>query len=225
MYDINNYKYTISEGFSFYGIKPVDNAISDYIKYFELLIDWNQRTNLVSKNDLSRFAEYHILDSLKVCSFVNFYNIKRILDLGSGAGLPGVPISIAFPHIETFLVDSRKKRCIFLNEIKNNFPYLNINVIHSKAESMPENFNGYFNIVISRAVYDLKNFYLVSKRFLNDNGALVSIKGDNIKNELLDIENILDNNVFNINIFVPEKFKNVRLGNIAVISKKSFQQF
>jgi 16S rRNA (guanine527-N7)-methyltransferase len=224
MYDIDNFKDTISDGFSFYGIKPADNAISDYIKYFELLIEWNQRTNLVSKNDLPRFAEYHILDSLKVCSFINFYNIKSILDLGSGAGIPGVPISIAFPHIETFLVDSRKKRCNFLNEIKKNFPYLNINVINSKAESMPESFNGYFDIVISRAVYDFKKFYLVSKRFLNDNGALVSIKGDNINNELSDIENILDNNVFNINIYVPVKFKNVRQGNIAVFSKKSFQQ-
>lgn len=225
MYDINNFKNTISDGFSFYGIKPVDNAISDYVKYFELLIDWNQRTNLVSKNDLPRFAEYHILDSLKVCSFINFFNIKRILDFGSGAGLPGVPIAIAFPQIEIFLVDSRKKRCIFLNEIKKNFSYLNINVIHSKAESMPENFNGFFDIVITRAVYDFKTFYLVSKRFLNDNGALVSIKGDNIKNELSDIENIIDNDVFNIKIYVPAQFKNVRQGNIAVISKISFQQF
>lgn len=219
MYDRNKFRNDLYYGASRYGINLDDRTLSLFVIYYDLLLDWNRRMNLVSKRDINRFVEYHLLDSLKVSSCFDMFKVNRILDFGSGAGLPGIPLTFAFPHLETFLVDSKKKRCIFLENIIKSIPSLGARIICSRIENLPDHLNEYFDMVITRGTVKLKNLFLYSSRFIHRGGFLVSIKGDNIEDELADLENVSDSNFFHIKQTVPKDVLNVRQGKIIIITR------
>ncbi len=205
-------------GASRYGITLNDDSLYLYEKYYDLLLEWNDRINLVSKRDMTRFVPYHLLDSLKVASCFDMLKVNRMLDFGSGAGLPGIPLSLSFPHIETFLVDSRKKKCICLENIIGALP-INVRVLCSRIEHLPDLYNNYFDLVITRATVKLETFFRWTHRFVHSGGSLIAIKGDTIHDEFGRLQTTSDSRVFNIKLTVPENVSHVRQGNIVVMTR------
>ncbi len=215
-----SFKSTVCNGAASYGVILDDIAVSKLGRYFEILSDFNLRTNLVSKGDMKRFAEYHILDSLKIASCVDLSGFGRAMDFGSGAGLPGIPLAAAFPDMEMVCVDSRTKRCVFLSAAVTEIPLHNVHVLHSKAESLSSDYDCAFDCVLTRATTSLDSFFRIAGRFILPQGMLVAIKGDDIDNEIQTLKKTIDSSLFNIDISRPSIVNNVRTGYIVTISEK-----
>jgi 16S rRNA (guanine527-N7)-methyltransferase len=210
----------ILDGAGIYGLSLDDTAVSRLETYYDILSEYNLRTNLVSKGDMRRFPEYHILDSLKIVSCQDMSGISRMMDFGSGAGLPGIPLAVAFPHIETYLVESRKKRCEFLSAAIERMSLSNAHVLQSRAESLSGEYDRSFELVVTRATVSLEMLFRCTGRFITAAGALVSIKGDDIEKELGDLKNAVDPKLININVSPPKPVNNVRSGHIVTISAR-----
>ena len=209
---------TVRNGAETYGITLGDEAITRLENYFEILTAYNLRTNLVSKGDMERFAEYHILDSLKIASCIDLSGVRRAMDFGSGAGLPGIPLAVVFPGMEMYCVDSRTKRCAFLSAAVSDIPLQNVRVLRSRAESLPADYNRFFNCIVTRATVSLESFFRIAWRFSAPHGILVAIKGDDIGDEIQSLKNAADLSLFNIEISRPAPVENVRTGHIVTIS-------
>jgi len=220
MKSINDFNNILREGAIRYGISLDDKTIAFFKTYTGMVSSWNLRMNLVSKRDVNRFVEFHLLDSLKLASCLNMSTFRSVLDFGSGAGLPGIPLALAFPHLSVTLVDSRLKKCSFLEEALKTVPVINAMVIRSRIDSLPEKFYGFFDMVITRATVSLSQFFLQCARFVSQNGTLVAIKGDNVANELEDLQNIDDTRFFHIFSTVPASVENVRNGTIIFITRR-----
>ncbi len=207
----------IEEGAIIYGCPLSPDSLDHIEAYYHLILDWNERMNLVSGRDIERFAEYHILDSLKTASVFNYSSVETLMDFGSGAGLPGIPLSAAFPHLKVCLIESRLKRCRFLEECASQIPGLGIEVVRTRVEDLPRNYNKRFDAVISRATVKLDKYLELTKRFIRANGTLIAIKGDSIKKELSELTSSTKYRLFNISSTVPANFLSVRQGNIILI--------
>ena len=146
-YNKDDFFNKILTGCLVYGIKTDSLMIENLFSYYEILFDKSSETNLISKNDLSRFIEYHILDSLKTTCCFDYTKNIRILDFGSGSGIPGIPLTISFPHIKTVLIDSRKLRCDFLCSVSSILNNLNISVVCSSIESYSIEENQTFDLI------------------------------------------------------------------------------
>ncbi len=210
----------LREGAASYGVHLTVDMIRSLERYYSLVLDWNSRMNLVSSGDLSRFIEYHILDSLKAASVFDFSSVRSMLDFGSGAGLPGIPLAVAYPHLRTVLLDSREKRCRFLDTAIHDIPVLNASVLRSRVEELDSGFDQTFEIVITRATVSLSDYYRLCSRLVSPNGTLVSIKGDAVDDEFRELENTVDTRVFHIRRVTPVTFPGVRTGQIVLIKRK-----
>lgn len=150
-------------------------------KYIALLLDWNQRINLISPNDEERIAERHILESLAVFSAWSFPQNASVLDLGSGGGFPGVPLKIMRPDLAMTLLESRQKKAFFLNTAIRELKFENCRVVNARAEELS---GKKYSIVIARAVADLKTLWEWSRPLLISGGALLAMKGGELDDEL-----------------------------------------
>jgi 16S rRNA (guanine527-N7)-methyltransferase len=216
----NDFYLSLSSGALVYGIHLDDDALSLFKRYADLVTLWNGNMNLVSRRDMERFVEYHLLDSLKVSSCADILSVEKLMDFGSGPGLPGIPLKIAFPHLKEVLVDSMAKRINFLDQAVSELSLPDISVIRSRIENIPSSFNGSFDMVISRATVSLSLFFTYTARFLHSRGMLVSIKGEHIEDELLELQNFVDPRLFNISVCKPPMLEKVRTGYIVIIIKK-----
>ena len=210
----------MTSGAQSYGISLDSRTLDRFERYESLVREWSTGTNLVSRGDLDRFAEYHLLDSLKVASCLDFGRIRRLLDFGSGAGLPGIPLALAFPHIAISLVDSRKKRCIFLDTAVRELDLEQATVVCGKLERLERSFDGSFDAVITRGTVSLEGFYRSAARFLSPGGSLVAIKGDHIEEEFERLSSAVDRSAFNIIATGPVPVLGVRTGRVVLVTKR-----
>lgn len=216
---LTRFQSVLSEGARQYGIDLSGTVLDLFFSYYTMLSRWNTRTNLVSKRDIARFVEYHLLDSLKVASIFDFSGVRTMMDFGSGAGLPGIPLTFAFPYITTTFIESRSKRVDFLKDVIISFPVVNAHVIKTGIESLPESFNCSFDVVITRATVKLKKFYSLSSRFLAPGGSLITIKGESISDEVSELKSVLDEQLFTLTIMPPAPVADVRNGFIVIIKR------
>ena len=167
------------------------------IRYLDLIKKWNRVYNLTSICKPEEMLSSHILDSLAVVPHLNGH---RLADVGSGAGLPGIPIAIFRPHWKIVLIESSLKKSAFLQQVKFDLELDNINVIRGRVEKFhpPEK----FNTVICRALCSLRNFVLLAGHLLgecNKENRLVVMKGARPENELKQLpENFFAESVFPI---------------------------
>jgi len=161
--------------------KPASKQIEQLQKYIALLLDWNQRINLISPNDEERIAERHILESLAVLSAWPFPENASVLDLGSGGGFPGVPLKIMRPDLAMTFLESRQKKALFLNAAVQALKLSNCRAVNARAEELTKE---RFSIVIARAVADLKTLWKWSRPLLVSGGALLAMKGGELNDEL-----------------------------------------
>lgn len=204
-----------------YGIALTDDAIERLFHYRDLAADWSTRINLVSRRDLDRFLTYHLLDSLKCAPFLGIH-VRRLFDFGAGAGLPGIPLAIAFPDIAITLLESRLKRIMFLEHAVRELSLGTVRVVRSRAEDLPPSENRQYDVVVTRATVSLAAFFTTCRRFTTRTGRLLSIKGEDISEELAALRAAVDPSVFNISVARPPIVPGVRTGTIVTVSPVSY---
>ncbi len=168
-----------------YGISLDEKALKRFENYYNFLVEYNQHTNLTSITEKNDVIIKHFLDSIILTKFFELNSDTKLIDVGTGAGFPGVPIKIANPEINLTLLDSLNKRIIFLNKLLEKLN-LTAEVFHSRAEECGKNknFREKFNIVTSRAVAKLTVLSEYCLPLLKVGGFFVSLKGSNVEDEL-----------------------------------------
>ena len=179
--------------FANHGITITEEQEQKLNQYYDLLIDWNNKINLTSIVEYEEVIWKHFLDSafFVSCDKVDLKEKKKVLDLGTGAGFPGMVLAILCPDYEFVLADSLNKRIEFLKVVINRLQIHNVSVIHGRAEELgrDENFRNQFDYVVSRAVAELPVLLEYCIPFVKVGGVFVSYKSGDIKEELVAADN------------------------------------
>ena len=154
--------------------------------YYNELLKWNPKANLISKRDENRIAERHFLESALLSLLNEFQGELSVLDLGTGGGFPGVPLKIVSPDLQVVLLDSKRWKGLFLKHLIEVLELQNTEVLCERAETAAENkeYRNRFDRVVCRAVTDLSALYRLSRSFLKSGGKLVAVKGSRMNDEL-----------------------------------------
>ena len=181
-----------------------------YSKLAQLYKYWNSKVNLISRKDIDNLEINHILHSLSIVKIVIFKDSTSVLDVGTGGGLPGIPLAIFFPKVNFTLIDSIGKKIKVVKSICSELSINNVNAINDRVE----NHLDHYDFILSRAVTRMDNFYkLVYKNFRYDSSnkiknGIISLKGGDLDEELKDFKkkNIYDiNEYFNYEFFQTKK--------------------
>jgi 16S rRNA (guanine527-N7)-methyltransferase len=166
------------------GIELTDRQLTQFDSYRRELRKWNASMNLISENSSGEIIMRHFLDSLTALTFINRQD-ARILDLGTGAGLPGIPLKIASPGLGLYLLESNRKKVSFLKNVLRLLDLPDTCVLHERAEHLQKNsqWKNFFDIVISRAAFKLPAILPLGTTFLSPGGRLIALKSDDIAAE------------------------------------------
>ena len=166
----------LSEAANAMGIALGKGALSLFAAYYGELLAWNSKINLVSVKSDSDIIIKHFIDSLTLLPYIRD-NTCRVIDIGSGAGFPGIPLKIAVNSLKVFLLESSRKKSSFLKHVIRRLNLTDAVVIHNRAELlMDEAYRGFFQIVTSRATSKLPEFLRMGASFLAPNGFLIAMK-------------------------------------------------
>ena len=143
--------------------------------YLLLLKKWNKVYNLTAIDSLDAMITQHILDSLAVCPHLPLQKHQRIIDVGTGAGLPGIPLALVFPEQSWTLLDSNSKKTAFLLQVKADLALTNVAVVHARIEDFEA--TPHYDGVISRAFTALDNFIAKTRHLLAQDGTWYALKG------------------------------------------------
>ena len=122
-------------------IKLEKRQICQFLQYYELLVEWNSFMNLTAITDYDEIIKKHFVDSLSLIKAIDLSKEISVIDIGTGAGFPGIPLKIAFPNLKITLLDSLNKRIKFLNEVIDKLELKDINTIHGRAEDFAKDKN------------------------------------------------------------------------------------
>lgn len=173
----------------FPNLKPEQYARFDQLE--PLYKEWNEKINVISRQDIENLEERHVLHSLAIAKVIQFLPGSKVLDLGTGGGFPGIPLAILFPETQFVLVDGTGKKIRVVQEVANALGLENVVAIHSRAEEIK--MNAAFDFVLSRGVATLDKLLVWSQRFLKKkhihvlpNGVL-ALKGGNLSAEIREL--------------------------------------
>lgn len=160
------------------GIILTDNQINQFRKYFELLVEWNEKMNLTAITDLEGVYLKHFYDSISASFYFDFTKIESVCDVGAGAGFPSLPIKICFPHLHITIVDSLNKRITFLNHLSQELQLDNVSFVHARAEEFGQNalYREKFDVVTARAVARLSVLSELCIPLVKKGGYFVALK-------------------------------------------------
>lgn len=173
------------------GIDITKKQLEQLKKYYELLIDWNEKINLTSIIDKKQVYLKHFYDSLTIAKIINLNEIENMCDIGTGAGFPGLVIKIFFPHIDITLVDSMNKRLLFLDELIRDLQLSNIRTLHARAEDYAKDVREKYSLVTSRAVAPLNILSEYCLPLVKVGKFFIAYKA-NISQEIQGIERVLE---------------------------------
>lgn len=166
--------------------------LEQFFVYMNLLIEWNEKINLTAIIEPEEIILKHFIDSITILK--NIEDNSKIVDVGTGAGFPGIPLGIMNPTLKITLVDSLNKRLIFLQEVINNIKLENIELIHARAEEFGQNkkYREYFDISTSRAVANLSTLseYLIP--LVKIDGKIISMKASEANTEINDAKKAIE---------------------------------
>ena len=196
------------------------NQIEKFYKYMDLLIEWNEKINLTAITNRKDIIVKHFIDSLTIQRYLG--NAVNIIDVGTGAGFPGIPIKIINPNLKVVLVDSLNKRINFLQDVIKKLNLDNIEVIHARAEDLGQNkkYREAFDIVTSRAVANMSVLSEYLLPLARVNGKCICMKGSDIEEELENSKyaiNLLGGKIEQVDKF---ELSNERIGRNIIIVKK-----
>jgi 16S rRNA (guanine527-N7)-methyltransferase len=167
------------------GIELGDTQLAQFDVYKNELLQWNAKTNLISEISSQEIITRHFLDSLTAMQFIQKPN-ALIIDVGCGAGFPGLPLKIALPSLELYLLETNRKKVSFLKHIIRLLNLSEAVVLHDRVENIIKTdfWKGKFNILISRAAFKLSELLPQGEYFLAPGGELIALKGPNVDEEL-----------------------------------------
>jgi len=174
------------------GVKIDKKQEQAFENYFNLLIQWNNKVNLTRIVDEKEVYEKHFLDSIAIVKSISLCKPYKIIDIGSGAGLPGIPLKIVFPELEVVLLDSLGKRVDFLEKVIKVLDLMHIKAINGRAEDLARDseHRGSYDVAVSRAVSSLATLAEYSLPFLKVEGSFIAYKSD-VTEELDNAKNAL----------------------------------
>ncbi|MCM8711932.1 16S rRNA (guanine(527)-N(7))-methyltransferase RsmG [Clostridium sp. SYSU_GA19001] len=163
-----------------------EEKYNKFIKYKDMIKEWNEKINLTAITEDEGIVKKHFIDSIKVFRFSPLKTAKRIIDVGTGAGFPGIPIKIMIPNVEVVLLDSLNKRVNFLNEVIRELELKGITAVHGRAEdyARESRFREKFDIVVSRAVANMAVLSELCIPFVEVNGQFIALKGPAVEEEI-----------------------------------------
>jgi 16S rRNA (guanine527-N7)-methyltransferase len=167
------------------GIELNDSQLTQFNVYKNELLQWNAKTNLISEISSQEIITRHFLDSLTAMQFIQKPN-ARIIDVGCGAGFPGLPLKIALPTLELYLLETNRRKVSFLKHIIRLLNLSEATVIHDRVENIikTDSWKEKFDILISRAAFKLSELLPQGEYFLAPGGELIALKGPNVDKEL-----------------------------------------
>lgn len=156
-----------------------------FVDFYEYLVEKNKVMNLTGITEFQEVLVKHFLDSLACVKAVDIKKVKSIMDVGTGAGFPGVPLKIAFPHLEACLLDSLKKRVNFLEETFDILKLTGITAVHGRAEEYAKNkaYRESFDLCVSRAVSNLATLSEYCLPYVKVGGSFISYKSGTVQKE------------------------------------------
>ena len=161
-----------------------------YTEYLDLILERNEHINLTAIRDRDEAYKKHIIDSLTCVDEPEFKEAKTVVDMGTGAGFPGVPLAIAAPDKEFLLIDSLNKRLKIIDEFTEQLGINNVSTLHGRAEDVGQDpkYREQFDLVVSRAVASLDMLVEWCLPLIKVGGHLIAYKGENVSRETLDAE-------------------------------------
>lgn len=179
-----------------------------FYKFTNLLLEWNEKINLTAITDINDIILKHYVDSLTINKYIE--DNKKVIDIGTGAGFPGIPLKIINPDNKFILVDSLNKRINFLEIVKKELELQNVEMVHARVEDLAKNkeYRENCDIAISRAVANLSTLLEYMLPFVKENGLCICMKGPNIDEELVNAKKAIE--VLGGKI---EKIENIKLPN------------
>lgn len=189
-----NYFELMSKACTNEGLKLTEEQYSKFIKYKDLILEWNEKVNLTAITEEEEIIKKHFIDSIKSFKFAPLKNAKSIIDIGTGGGFPGIPIKIINENSNVVLLDSLNKRVNFLNEVIKELDLKNITAIHGRAEdfSHESKYRQKFDIAISRAVSNLRVLSEFCIPYVKVNGYFISLKGPSVEEEISEAKNTIN---------------------------------
>lgn len=168
------------KGLSELGLTITEEQIEKFDKYYEMLIETNKVMNLTSITEYDEVIIKHFIDSLLVVNIFDINQSKKMIDVGTGAGFPGIPIKIMFPNLQITLLDSLNKRLKFLNNVIDELGLKNITTVHGRAEDIAhmDEYREKFSLCVSRAVANLSTLSEYCIPFINESGMFISYKSE-----------------------------------------------
>lgn len=167
------------EGLHRMSLNLSDQMIDQLMAYLNLIEKWNRVYNLTAIRERDEMIKLHFLDSL---SILNHLEMEHVLDVGSGAGFPGIVLAITKPELKVTVMDSVNKKTTFMQQVKSELSLTNLNVVNARVEDYQPTI--LFDGVITRAFSSIQNMLLMTQHTLQKNGAWLAMKSKDVKEEL-----------------------------------------
>ncbi len=180
---MDNSRLILQDGIAELGLIATDSQVDSLLSFVRLIEKWNKAYNLTAIRHRDDILRLHILDSLAILPFMSG---QRIIDVGTGAGLPGIPLAIFLPEVKFTLLDSNSKKTRFVQQAVLELKLLNVEVVHGRVERLLR--DGLYDAVLSRAFASLKDILNLTLHLLGPDGVLIAMKGQDPEQELNEID-------------------------------------
>jgi len=185
-YDLTKFKSMVNQ----LNIELTDNQYEQFIKYYEMLVKWNEVMNLTAITEFDEVIVKHFVDSISLIKAIDVSKKIEIIDIGTGAGFPGIPLKIAYPNLKITLLDSLNKRVGFLNEVIKELGLKDIEALHGRAEDYAKagQLREKYDLCVSRAVANLATLSEYCLPYVKVGGKFISYKSEKLSEELASAE-------------------------------------